>query len=69
MVKKNKIKTSLLIDMSMPTDNNISVKEYYKISKYKNLKIKIKKMWHFKTTTQPIIVKALCMIKKETETH
>ena len=29
--------------MSVPTDNNISVKEYNKISKYKGQKIEIEK--------------------------
>ena len=40
--------------MTMQTDNNISVKEYNKISKYENLEIEIEKMWHFKTTTLPV---------------
>ena len=42
-------KTFLLIDMSVPNDNNLSVKEYNKISKYKDLEIEIEKMWHLKT--------------------
>ena len=29
--------------MSVPTDNNVSVKKYNKISKYKDLKIEIEK--------------------------
>ena len=48
----------------MLSNSNISVKEYYKISKYKNLKIEIEKIWHLKTTTMPVIVGALGMIKK-----
>ena len=36
--------------MSVPTGNKISVKEYNKIRKYKDLEIKTEKMWHFKTT-------------------
>ena len=43
--------------MSIPTDNNISVKEYNKISQYKDLEIEIEKMWYFKTTTESVIVK------------
>ena len=39
VVKDYKSNSYLLIDMVIPTDNNISVKEYYKISKYKDLKI------------------------------
>ena len=30
--------------MSVPTDNNISINEYDKISQYKNLEIEIEKM-------------------------
>ena len=37
VVKDYKRKTCILIDMSVPTDNNTSVKEYNKISKYKDL--------------------------------
>ena len=42
--------------MPVPTDDNISVKIYDKISNYKDLEIEIKKMWHFKTTTVSLIV-------------
>ena len=31
--------------MSVPTDNNISVEEYNKITKHKDLEIEIEKMW------------------------
>ena len=41
--------------MSVPTDNNTSIKEDNKISKYKNLQIEIVKLCHFKTTTVPVI--------------
>ena len=55
--------------MSAPTDNNISIKEYNKISNCKHLEIEIEKMWRFNTTTVPIIVGALGMIKKGTDRH
>ena len=68
VVKNDKRKTCLLIDMSVPTDNNISVKEYDKISKFKDLEIEIeKKIWLLKTTTISVIVGALGMIKKGTD--
>ena len=44
VVKNNKRNTCFLIDVSVSTDNNISVKEYNKISKYKDLEIEIEKM-------------------------
>ena len=36
--------------MLEPTDNNKSIKEYDKISKYKDLEIEFVKMGHRKTT-------------------
>ena len=51
--------------MSVSTDNNISIKDYNEISKYKYLEIKFGKMWHLKTNT----VEALGRIKKGTDKH
>ena len=45
--------------MSVPTDNNISVKEYNKVNKYKDLEIEIDKLWQLKSTTLPALVGAL----------
>ena len=42
IVKDFKKKTFLLIDMSIPTDQNISAKEFDKLSKYKDLEIETK---------------------------
>ena len=68
-VKDYEIKTCLLIDMSLPTDNYTSVKEYNKISKYKDVEIEIEKIWYLKVTTVPVIEGALGMIKKGTDNH
>ena len=46
-------------------DNNISVKEYNKISKYKQ---KLIKMWLFKTTTKLVIIVTQGMSKKDINT-
>ena len=43
VVKYYKRKICLLIDMSEWTDNNISIKKYNKINKYKILEIEIEK--------------------------
>ena len=43
MVKDNERKTYLLIDMTVLTDNNLSVKEFNEISKYKDVEIEIEK--------------------------
>ena len=64
VVNDYKRKVCFLIDMAVPTDINLSVKEYNKITKYKDLEIKIEKMWHLMTTTLPIIVGPIGMTKK-----
>ena len=51
--------------MSVPIDN-ISVKEYNNISKYKDLEIEIEKMRHLKIAILPVIMGILSLIKKET---
>ena len=66
VVKDNTRKICLQIDMSVPTDINISVKEYNKIIQACKL---ILKMWHFKTTAVPVIAGAQGIIKKGTEKH
>ena len=67
-VKDYERETRFLIDTSVPTDNNISVKEYNKIRKYKNMEIKKwKKTCLLKTNTVPVKVGALDVIKKGTD--
>ena len=52
--------------MSMPSDNNISDKEFEKLTKYKDLETEIAKIWKMKIKTIPVIVGALGVIKKGT---
>ena len=53
----------------MPSDRNVSLREYEKNSKYKDLEIEIHKMWHLKTTVVPVVIGAFCMIKRKAEDH
>ena len=69
IVKDFKEKTCLLIDMSIPTDQNSPAKEFEKLSKYKDLEIEIQRMWKLRTSTVPVIVGALGMIKKGCQKH
>ena len=55
--------------MSVPSDRNISAKEFEKLSKYKDLEIEIAKMWKMKTKTIPVIIVARGMIKKGTQRY
>ena len=69
IVKDGQSKTCLLIDMSVPTDQNIAVKEFDKLSKYKDLEIEVQKLWNLKATIVPVIIGALGMIKKGCQKH
>ena len=69
VVKNKKEKTCLLIDMSIPTERNTSLKTTEKLSKYKDLEIEIQRMWGMKTTTIPVVVGALGLIKKGMEKY
>ena len=67
VVKDKKEKTCLLIDMSIPTERNTSLKTMEKLTKYKDLEIEIDKTWGMKTTTVPVIIGAFGLIEKGTE--
>ena len=66
VIKHTQNKTCQLIDMSVPSNSNISAKES---EKYEDLEIEIAKMWKMKTKTIPVIVGALGMIKKGTQKY
>ena len=55
VVKIHNDKTSFLIDMPVPSDTNVSLKIFEKLSKYKDLEIEITKMWYLKPTTLPVV--------------
>lgn len=69
IVKNQKEKTCLLIDMACPADCNIATKEFEKLSKYKDLEIEIEKMWKLKTRIIPVVIGALGIIKNGTKQH
>lgn len=49
-----------LVDISGPGDTNVSsLKTIKQLSKCKDLEIKVTKMWHFKTTTLPVVIDTL----------
>lgn len=51
--------------MALPSNKNISIKEYEKITKYKYLGT-LKKMWPLKTTVKSIIIGCLDIIYEAT---
>ena len=66
VIKDKTNNTCLFIDMSIPSDRNVSAKVFEKLSKYKDLEIEVEKMWHLKTKSLPV-VGALGLIKKDTD--
>ena len=65
IIIRDKIKrTCLLIDVSIPADKNTSLKNFEKLSKYKDLEIELGKSWNMKMKTVPIIVGALGVINR-----
>ena len=69
VVKDHKEKKCFLIDMTVPTDRNIAPKEFEKLSKYKDLEIKIGKMLHLDTSTISVVVGALGLLKHGTNEY
>ena len=54
----------IIIDMTVPSDRNIALKETEKKCKYKDLELEIQRMWHMKTVVIPVVVGALGTVKK-----
>ena len=43
----------------MPSDTNVSLKIFEKLSKHKGLEIEVTKMWHLKTATLSVVIGTL----------
>ena len=69
IIKNRKEKTCYLIDMTVPSERNVSVKEVEKLSKYKDLEIEITRMWEMKTITIPVVIGALGLMKKDQDRY
>ena len=64
IVKDSVNSTCKLIDMTVPSDRNIALKEIEKKSKYKDLELEIQRMWQMKSIVIPVVVGALGTVKK-----
>ena len=58
------VKSCLIIDVAVPGDQNIIVKEQEKIDKYQDLRIEVGKLWKFKAEVVPVVVGALGTISQ-----
>ena len=67
IIKDHREKTCIMLNVAVPPDKDISLKEFQKLSKYKDLEIEVTKMWKLKTKTIPVVIGALGMIKKDTQ--
>ena len=56
-----------MMDVTVPSDQRISLKEFQKRSKYTDLEIEVTKIWKLKTKITPVVIGALRMIKKGTQ--
>ena len=63
-VKDSVNSTCKLIDMTIPSDRNIALKEIETKSKYKDLELGIQRMWQMKTEVTTMVVGALGTVKK-----
>ena len=64
IIKDRELKKCLLIDRAIPAERNTYVKMIEKLSKYKDLKVEISRMWGLETETVPVVIGALGLLKK-----
>ena len=50
--------------MSVPSDTNVLLKIFEKLSKYKDLQREVIRVWHLKTTALPVAIAAKGMVAK-----
>ena len=67
VMKNNRDKKCILVDVAIPSDKNTSSKVSEKISKYKDLEIGITRTWQMKTEIIPVVIGALGVVKKGSE--
>jgi hypothetical protein len=53
-----------MINIAIPDDSNFNTKETEKLNKYKELEIKVSRMWNTRTKIVPVITGAVRTIKK-----
>jgi len=64
IIRDNEKGTSMLIDVAISGDRNLTKKEAEKVLKYKDLTIEIQRMWNVKTKVIEIIIGATGTISK-----
>jgi len=64
IIRDNEKGICMLIDVAIPGDRNVILKEADKILKYKDLTIEIQRMWNVQTKVIPVIIGATGTISK-----
>jgi hypothetical protein len=64
IIRDNEKGTCMSIDVTVPGDRNVIIKEAEKILKYKDLTIEIQRMWNVKTRVIPVIIAATGTVSK-----
>ena len=59
IIKNYEERTCTMMDVAAPSDQNISLKEFQKLSKYKDLEVEVTKTWKLKTKIIPLVIGAL----------
>ena len=62
VIKNYEEQTCIMMDVPVPSDQNISLKKSQKLSKYKDLEIEVTKIWKLKTKIILVVIGALGMI-------
>lgn len=65
MVKDRLKRICYIIDVAIPLDVNIPVKQAEKLLKYKDLQIQLQRLWDMKVVIVPIIIGALGTFGKD----
>ncbi|KAL1448423.1 hypothetical protein WDU94_012335, partial [Cyamophila willieti] len=69
VIHDKKKKICLLVDVAVPDDKNVAIKETEKRMKYKDLELEISRMWNTRARIVPVVMGALGTIKKGFEEH
>ena len=62
IIKNREERTYIMMDVAVLSDQNISLKEFQRHSKYKDVDINVTKMWKLKTKIILVVIGALGMI-------
>jgi hypothetical protein len=69
IIKNKKDKTCLLIDVAIPSNKNVILKEAENKLKYKYLSIEIQRMWNMKCFVIPVIIGATRIVSKSLQKY